>query len=86
MTQPMSVQGPVLKINGRLMLLIPLDRQASEWAAGAHCDFEVDGDCLKIVIPDWLAGILRVEEGDLISVSNWDGELHIEPSATSPVH
>jgi antitoxin component of MazEF toxin-antitoxin module len=31
---------------------------------------------LKIVIPEWLAGMLRIEEGDLVSVQS-DGKLHI---------
>jgi hypothetical protein len=36
---------------------------------------------LKIAIPDWLAGMLRIEEGDVVHVSNWDGELEIKPQA-----
>jgi hypothetical protein len=41
---------------------------------------EVEGPCLKIAIPDWLAGMLRIDEGDIVCVSNWDGRLHIQPS------
>jgi hypothetical protein len=39
----------------------------------------VEGACLKIAIPDWLAGVLRIDEGDIVSVSNWDGKLNIAP-------
>jgi hypothetical protein len=85
MTEPISVQGPVLKINGQLMLLVPVDRGNKAWVAYARGAWEAAGDCLKIVIPDWLAGILRIEEGDLVCVSNWDGKLP-EPITTSPVH
>jgi hypothetical protein len=30
--------------------------------------------------------MLRIEEGDIVCVSNWDGKLHIEPKESRPVH
>lgn len=80
------LEGPVLKINGELVLMIPL------WAAGdelQECSrgiSEVQGEFLKIVIPEWLAGLLRIEEGDLVCVEDADGKFHITPPHPRPVH
>jgi hypothetical protein len=86
MEELMSLQGPALKVNGQLMLLIPLEDGGSELIDCSRGISEVEGLCLKIAIPDWLAGMLRIEEGDVVRVSNWDGKLHIAPSAARPVH
>ena len=40
----------------------------------------LQASCLKIAIPEWLAGMLRIDEGDIVRVSNWDGKLRIEPN------
>ena len=74
-----SLQGPVLKVNGKLTLMIPLEDGGAEFVDCSRGISEVEGACLKIAIPDWLAGMLRIDEGDIVSVSNWDGKLHIEP-------
>jgi len=77
-----SLEGPVIKKEGRLMLLIPLsegDEELKECSRGVS---KVGGNCLKIVIPEWLAGMLRVEEGDLVNVNNLNGKFNI--SAVSP--
>ena len=75
-----SLQGPVLMVNGKLTLMIPLEDGEAEFAACSRGISEVEGSCLKITIPDWLAGVLRIDEGDIVSVSNWDGKLHIAPN------
>ena len=82
----MSLEGPVLKVDGQLMLLIPLTSGGSELIECSRCISEVPGDFLKIVIPEWLAGMLRIEEGDLICVHNGDNEFHIQPSNARPGH
>ncbi len=74
-----SLQGPVLMVNGKLTLMIPLEDGAAEFAACSRGISEVEGSCLKIAIPEWLAGVLRIDEGDIVSVSNWDGKLQIVP-------
>jgi hypothetical protein len=76
-----SLQGPVLMVNGKLTLMIPLeDGGAAEFVACSRGVSEVEGRCLRIAIPEWLAGILRIDEGDIVRVSNWDEKLHIEPT------
>lgn len=76
MGSAISLEGPVLKVNGELMLLIPLVDGGSELVECSRGISEIQGEFLKIVIPEWLAGMLRIEEGDLVSVQS-DGKLHI---------
>jgi hypothetical protein len=86
MAEPMSVQGPVLKVNGELMLLIPLEDGGAAEVEGASGVCDAQGSYLKVAIPEWIAGLLRIEEGDLVSVSSEDGELPVEPGPVAPVH
>jgi len=86
MEEVMSLEGPVLKVNGELLLLIPLEAGGSELIDCSRGISEVSGEFLKIVIPEWLAGMLRIEEGDLICVSNTDGKFHIVASSPRAVH
>jgi len=79
MEEVTSLQGPVLKVNGELMLLIPLECGGSELVECSRGIGEVQGEYLKIVIPEWLAGLLRIDEGDLISVNNCGGKLTFWP-------
>ena len=83
MAEPMSLQGPVFKVNGQLMLLIPLEAGGIEGARGIS---EAQGSYLKVAIPEWIAGMLRIEEGDLVCFSNLDGKFHVQGSAPRPVH
>jgi hypothetical protein len=80
-----SLQGPVLMVNGRLTLMIPLEDGAAEYVACSRGNSEVEGSCLKIAIPEWLAGMLRIDEGDIVRVSNWDGKLRIDPNEATSV-
>jgi hypothetical protein len=86
MEEVMSLEGPVLKVNGELLVLIPLEAGGLELIDCSRGISEVQGESLKIVIPEWLAGMLRIEEGDLICVSNTDGKFHTVPSNPRPVH
>jgi hypothetical protein len=80
------LEGPVLKIDGQLSLLIPLDGGGSEFLECSRGISEVHGEFLKIVIPDWLAGLFRIDEGDLVCVSHVDGKLHIVSANPRLVH
>ena len=82
----MSLEGPVLKVDGQLMLLIPLHSGGAELAEGSLGIAEVAGNFLKIVIPEWLASLPRIEEGDLVCVSDGDDKFHIQASRPRPVH
>jgi len=86
MEEVMSLEGPVLKINGELVLMIPLSAGGDELADCSRGISELQGEFLKIIISEWLAGMLRIEEGDLVCVNNTDGKFHITPSNPRPVH
>jgi hypothetical protein len=86
MEEVMSLEGPVLKINGELVLIIPLSAGGYELVECSRGISELQGEFLKIVIPEWLAGVLRIEKGDLVCVNNTDGKFHIMPSNPRPVH
>ena len=80
MNKLMSLEGPVLKINGELMLLISLDDGGSELVECSRGVSEVQGDYLKISIPEWIANMLHIGEGDQVCVHNTDGKFHIVAS------
>jgi hypothetical protein len=86
MDEVMSLEGPVLKINGQLILMIPISAGGDELVECSRGISEVQGEYLKIVIPEWLAGMLRIEEGDLVCVHNTGGKFHIGASSPQPVH
>ena len=81
-----SLEGPVIKKDGQLMLLIPLSEGGEELKECSRGISEVAGECLKIVIPEWLAGMLRVEEGDLLYLNNLNGKFNISTVKSRPVN
>ena len=70
MKEEISLEGPVLSVDGELMILIPLSDGGTEFVECTQGIGEVSGDYLKVVIPEWLAGVLRVEEGDRVVVTS----------------
>jgi hypothetical protein len=81
-----SIEGHVLKVNGQLMLLVPLDSGNPELMETSPGISEICGEYLKIVIPEWLAGVLSIEEGDLVSIQNSDRKMEVEPGAAGRVN
>jgi hypothetical protein len=80
-----SLQGPVERIEGKLVLRVPLDAGGSELIACSRGISEVEGDYLKITIPEWLSGMLRIDAGSLVSVDNRDGKCNIHPVDPLPL-
>jgi hypothetical protein len=81
-----SLEGSVLKRDGQLLLLIPLDAGGEEFIECSGGISELKDGFLKIVIPEWLAGMLRVEEGGLVVISNANGKFGIWAAEPRPVH
>lgn len=81
-----SLEGPVLKINGELVLLVPLEAGGSGLVDCSRGISTVEGAFLKIVIPEPIAGMLRIEEGDLVWIHNADGKFNIQAAKPRPVH
>jgi hypothetical protein len=85
MDEPASLQGPVEKVDGNLVLRIPLAAGGEEFIECSRGISEVKDGFLVIEIKRWLAGVLRIEEGDLVSVNNADGKFNIFPVNPRPV-
>ena len=86
MEEVMSLEGPVLKVNGELVLFIPLSAGSGELIELSRGISEVEGEFLRINIPVWLAAVLRIEEGDLVGVHKAGGLFRIGPSDPRQVH
>ena len=74
-----SLQGPIEKIDGKLTLMIPLDAGGDQFIECSKGISEIQGEYLKITIPEWLSGMLRIEEGSLVSVDNENRKFNIHP-------
>jgi hypothetical protein len=85
MDEAASLQGPVEKIDGKLVLRIPLAAGGDEFVACSRGISEVKDGYLIVEIQEWLAGMLRIEEGDLVSVTNANGKFNITPVNPRPV-
>jgi hypothetical protein len=80
-----SLQGPVEMIDGKLTLLIPLAAGGDQLIECSRGISEVEGEYLKIIIPEWLAGTLRIANGSLVSVNNENGKFNIHPVNPAPL-
>ena len=74
-----SLKGPVEKIDGKLMLRIPLAAGGTAFVISSRGIGEVDGEYLNIVIQDWLAEKLGISEGSLVTADNANGKFNIRP-------
>jgi hypothetical protein len=84
MEDVMSLEGPVLKVNGELVLFIPLSAGGEELIELSRGISEVEGEFLNI--PIWLAAVLRIEEGDLVCVRKAGGMFRIGLAGPRQVH
>lgn len=64
---------------------IPLDAGGNEFIECSKGVSEVKEGFLVVETKEWLAGILRVEAGDIVSVSNESGKFSITPVNPRPV-
>jgi hypothetical protein len=72
-----SLKGPVETIDGKLVLFIPLEAGGSALLPFAKGIAVVDGDDLKVTIPEWLAPKLGIKDGSQVQVDNQDGKFKI---------
>jgi hypothetical protein len=86
MDDVISLEGPVERIDGKLVLRIPLEAGGDQFIECSRGIANVDGEYLNVIIPEWLANKLLIEEGDLVSVSNANGKFNLSPSNPRPIH
>ena len=72
-----SIGGPVEKVDGQLVLRIPLDAGGRDLAECSRGIASVQGDFLIVVIQDWLAQKLGLFPGSNVIVDNADGKFNI---------
>jgi len=46
----------------------------------------MQGNNLRIAIPEWLSGMLRIENGDLVTIDNANGKFNIRPVNARSIH
>ncbi len=85
MDEVTSLRGPVERIDGRLVLKIPLEAGGRELIACARGISEMDEQYLTIFIPEWLSGMLRIEAGSLVDIDNRGGKCNIQPVEHLPL-
>lgn len=85
MAEITSLQGPVEKFDGKLMLRIPLAAGGSELAACSRGIGLIDGEFLSIHIMDWFAEKLDIVDGSIVSVDNANGKFNIKLVDTDDV-
>jgi hypothetical protein len=79
-----SLRGPVEKIDGVLMIRIPLGAGGSELQKSCRGISEIEGDFLKIIIQNWLAEKLGLRDGSIVAVDNQEGKFNIQLSTDQP--
>ena len=73
-----SLEGPVERLNGKLVLRIPLEHGGRELIECSRGISEIEGEFLRITIPEWLAGMLRIDAGSRVCVDNRNGKCNIQ--------
>ena len=81
---PVSIKGPVLKVDGKFTLLIPLEAGGNDLIKCSRGIAEIEGEDLKVTIPDWLSDKMGLEEGSLVHVDNEDGKFNITAIEAKP--
>jgi hypothetical protein len=78
-----SLAGPVERIDGKLMLRVPLSEGGAHLVAASRGIGVVAGENLDITIPDWLAEKLGIGDGSTVIIDNSNGKLniHLDTSA-----
>lgn len=65
------------------MLIIPLSDGGSEFIKCAQGIGKVEGEYLKITIPDWMAEKMGFQDGTLVDIDNRNGTLNIDAALDS---
>ena len=77
-SEHISIGGTVERVDGRLVLRIPLDAGGRDLIECARGISSVEADLLVVVIPDWLAEKLGLFPGSQVIVHNKDGRFNIQ--------
>ena len=72
-----AVQGPVERRGNRLVFRVPLEEGGERLRLVATATSYVEDGNLVVVLPEWLAGRMRLDEGSPVYVDDRWGKLNI---------
>lgn len=73
----LSLEGPVERREGQLVLRVPLDAGGRKLQSVARTISFVEGDKLVVLIPEWLAEKMKLDEGTEVHLDDRWGKLNI---------
>ena len=73
----LSLEGPVERFEGRLVLRIPLEAGGQQLRQTVCTACPVEGKDLIVAVPDWLASRFRLAEGSAVHLDDRWGRLNI---------
>lgn len=73
----LSLEGPVERLNGQLILRIPLEAGGRRLRETVCPECTVQGNDLIVPLPDWLTASIRLAEGTEVHVDDRWGKLNI---------
>jgi hypothetical protein len=74
-----SLRGPVERIDGQLILRIPMAAGGSRFVRCARGIGKVRDGYLHVEIPQWMAEKLSINEGSIVNIDNRHGRFTITP-------
>jgi hypothetical protein len=74
MSKYVSIRGPVETRDGKLTLMIPLAVGGNELITSAKGISEIEGEYLRVTIPEWLALKMGIQSGMILDVDNREGK------------
>jgi hypothetical protein len=83
MSEPTYLKGPLASVDGNLVLLIPLLAGGNQFIDCTRGIGSVEGEYLKVTIPDWMSSKMGFKNGTLLRINNEGGKLNIEAADIS---
>ena len=72
-----SLQGPVERRENRLVLRIPMDAGGDKLQVAARTTSIVEDGMLVVLLPEWLAQRMHLQEGTEVNIDDRWGKLNI---------
>ncbi len=80
----LPITGPVELVDNKFCLLIPLQVGGDELVPLTVKIATVEGDTLKVVVPDFLMKLLNLRVGGLVTIDIVDGKFNIVSNEWKP--
>ncbi len=80
----LPIKGPVELVDAQFCLQIPLDVGGDQLAPLTKGIATVEGDTLKVIIPDWMMKLMNLCIGGLVTVDIVEGKFNIKSAEWKP--